>query len=113
MVESLEEQQLLLKKMEELKLHNERLENVIMHTADRMWKMIDRCERKEEAVEKLEVQVRELHQRYEKENSLLQIQLDNQNEKGKMMSRGLLAILGMRNDIRVKNRNESLKDALK
>ena len=42
MVELLEEQQLLLKKSDELQLHNEKLENVLMHTASRMRQMKER-----------------------------------------------------------------------
>ena len=61
-IEILEEQQLILKRSDELELHNKKLESVIMHSASRMRHMMEINERKDEAVEKLEEQLNNLQQ---------------------------------------------------
>ena len=109
-VELLEEQQLVLKQAEEFQLHNQKLESIVMRTAGRMRNVLESNKRKDQVVEKLEMDIQNLQQRYEKESRLLQIQLDNHNEKEIMMSDNLTYYLDentrLKNERRVASHND-------
>ena len=96
----LEEQQLLIQKSEDMKLQNDMLESTIMKTAARIRKMIDSADRKDRIIGQLEQDIQTL----QRENKLQQVQLDNHNEKEKMMSENLTHF--MDENIRLKNKDK-------
>ena len=106
-IELLEEEQLLLKQTEDLKLQNEKLESVVMDTAARMRHSMEKNEEKDQVIGRLEEKIQELYERYDKENKLLQIQVKNHNEKEKMMSENLNHY--MDENIKLKNEKKVLR----
>ena len=103
-VELLEEQQFVLNHSEEIQSQNEKLETVVMQTAARMRSLMDEKERKDQVIEKLEEDIQKICEHYEKENKLLQIQVDNHNDKEKMMSENLNYY--MDENVRLKNKRK-------
>ena len=53
-IELLEEHQFVLKHSEELKLQNDKLETIVMHSAARTRSLVEETERKDKVIEKLE-----------------------------------------------------------
>lgn len=100
-IELLEEHQFVLKHSEELKLQNDKLETIVMDSAARTRSLMEETERKDQVIEKLQEDIQKICEHYEKENKLLQIQVDNHDEKEKMMSENLNYY--MDENIRLKN----------
>ena len=104
----LEEQQSAIKKAVMLKLQNEKLETVIMNTATRMREPLVENEKKDAILKQLEQNQNDVREIYEKEISLLKIQLDNHEEKEQTMNGNLVHY--MDENVRLKNQLRVEKD---